>query len=341
MDSVEIISVLVAGFSVISAAMLFTTYAFLLQFPNKSWYSLVSGALLMAALGSIQCIHVLYFLGRLEPLDVAYYRVCLFVVPSMFFFFGRSIIMPREAFRPVLAVHLLPILLPYLLRLEIALPVLFMFGTGYSLWLGTLIYGLREQRRQFRFEFSFFMVLSAIAIFVLVLGFSIPYIDNAYFYHFYNNAIGLAFLIIVSALIAIPNLIADLSEAARVKYSASTLGDLDVEDCLAKLDALMRSSRIYEDENLTLSSLARELGISGHQLSELVNTRLGMGFSRYVRQQRVEAAKRLLLAAPDQSVLSIGIETGFRSQSNFYTAFKEITGVSPGDYRKSHTQQSS
>jgi AraC-like DNA-binding protein len=28
------------------------------------------------------------------------------------------------------------------------------------------------------------------------------------------------------------------------------------------------------------------------------------------------------------------MDTGFRSQSSFYAAFKEVTGQSPGDYRK-------
>jgi AraC-like DNA-binding protein len=58
-----------------------------------------------------------------------------------------------------------------------------------------------------------------------------------------------------------------------------------------------------------------------------------MGFSRYVRQRRVEAAKTLLLAAPSQSVLTVGMDTGFRSQSAFYAAFKDVTGQSPGEWR--------
>lgn len=75
--------------------------------------------------------------------------------------------------------------------------------------------------------------------------------------------------------------------------------------------------------------------MSSHQLSELINVHFGMGFSRYIREQRVKRAKALLASEPDASILSIGLETGFKSQSNFYAAFKESTGLSPGDYRKS------
>ena len=59
-----------------------------------------------------------------------------------------------------------------------------------------------------------------------------------------------------------------------------------------------------------------------------------MSFSRLVRQYRVDAAKAMLIAEPRASVLSVGLSVGFNSQSNFYVAFKEITGVVPGQFRK-------
>jgi AraC-like DNA-binding protein len=69
-------------------------------------------------------------------------------------------------------------------------------------------------------------------------------------------------------------------------------------------------------------------------LSELINTQFQMGFSRLVRQFRVEAAKKMLIDEPRASVLSVGLSVGFTSQSNFYVAFKEFTGVVPGQFRK-------
>jgi AraC-like DNA-binding protein len=330
----DLTNIAVAGFSVISAVLLFLTYALLIDVPGKSVHSVSSCGALLTALTAIQVAHLQYFHGGAEPFAAFYYRLALFVAPSTFYFFGRWAILPSEPFRPLQLLHLFPILLLFVVPLTIALPILFLFGAGYSLWLGYLVYGLREQRKQFRFEFFYFVVMSVLAVIVLGLGFALPYIDDVYFYVFYDHAIGLALAIMIAALVANPNLIGEMSEAARAKYGTSTLRDVDVDACLKKLDRLMSEAKAYQNENLSLSSLAAELGLSSHQLSELVNSRLGMGFSRYVRECRVNAAKALLIAAPGQSILSISMDTGFRSQSAFYAAFKEVTGQSPGDYRK-------
>ena len=332
----ETISILVAGFSVISAIVLFLAYALFMPFSGKTLFSQLACGVFVLALANLQFTHFQYFLGGDEPLASANYRFWIFVVPSMFYLFSRSVIQPGAPLHPLLLLHLAPVGLPFLLPLEIALPVLFLVGTAYSVWLANLIYGLRDRRRQFRFELSFFVVMSVIAVFVLILGFSIPYIDDRFFYFFYNNSIGLAFMLVIAGIVAIPGLLADLSEAARTKYAASTLSGIDVDSAIRKLHGLMTEDKVYQDEDLNLSSLAERLEISSHQLSELINSRVGVSFSQYIREQRVEAAKHLLLSDNRQSVLSISLDTGFRSQSSFYAAFKEVTGLSPGDYRKQH-----
>ena len=330
----DLANIAVAGFAAISGVLLLLAYALLINVPGKSIYSVASCAVMVMALSAIQIGHLLYFVGGPEPLQSFYYRLALFVVPSAFYSFGRWAILPGEPFRPAQLIHLLPIPLLFVLPLHIALPVLFLCGAGYSVWLGNLVYGLRSQRKQFRFEFLYFSVMSILAVIVLGLGFAIPYMDDAYFYYFYNNAVGIGVAIMLVALVGNPDLIGDLSEAARAKYGTSTLRDIDVEACLTKLNQLMTQEKAYQNESLSLASLASAVGISGHQLSELINTRLGVGFSRYVRECRVNAAKDLLMSAPGRSILSISMDTGFRSQSAFYAAFKEVTGQSPGDYRR-------
>lgn len=330
----DLANIAVAGFAAISAVLLLLAYALLIGVPGKSVYSVASCAVMVSALSAIQIGHLLYFVGGNEPLQSFCYRLALFVVPSAFYSFGRWAILPGEPFRPAQLVHLLPIPLLFVLPLNVALPILFLIGAGYSSWLGNLVYGLRNQRKQFRFEFLYFAIMSILAVIVLGLGFAIPYIDDVYFYYFYNNAIGVGVAIMLVALVGNPDLIGDLSEAARAKYGTSTLRDVDGDAYLTKLDQLMTEGKAYQNESLSLPSLASAVGLSGHQLSELINTRLGIGFSRYVRECRVNAAKTLLMSAPGRSILSISMDTGFRSQSAFYAAFKEVTGQSPGDYRR-------
>lgn len=333
----DLANIAIAGFAAISAVLLLLAYALLIDVPGKSIYSLGSCAALVAALTTIQIGHLVYFTGGSEPLEHFYYLLALFVAPPAFYCFGRWAILPTETFRPLQLLHFLPVPLLFLLPQKIALPVLFTFGAGYSLWLGNLVYGLRDRRKQFRFEFLYFTVMSVLAVIVLGLGFAIPYVDHDYFYYFYNHAVALGVGIMLVALVGNPNLIGDLNEAARVKYGASTLREVDVDACLAKLNQLMNDSKVYQSESLSLASLAEAVGLSSHQLSELINTRLGIGFSRYVRECRVNAAKALLISAPSRSILSISMDTGFRSQSAFYAAFKETTGQSPGDYRRSQS----
>jgi AraC-like DNA-binding protein len=336
----ETFSLAIAGFSIVTAALLWLTYVAFLKIPGTSAYSILSCTVLLGALVVLQLGHLLYFTGGPAPLDTVAYRIALFVAPTSFFFFGRWALLPDEPFRPLMWLHLLPIALLLIPRLDVSLPVLFAVGAGNALWLGRLVYGLRAQRKQFRFELFWFAVMTVFGVGVLVLGFAIPYIEHAWFYHFYCNAIGAAFAIMVVALIAHPDLIADLSEAARLRYGKSTLRDMDVDGLLARLATHMADPAVYRNESLTLGTVAADLGVSGHQLSELVNSRLGLSFPRYVREHRVAAAKAMLVAEPTASILAIGMDTGFKSPSTFYAAFKEVTGQSPGDYRKANAKAS-
>jgi AraC-like DNA-binding protein len=166
------------------------------------------------------------------------------------------------------------------------------------------------------------------------MGILVPYVDNNYFYYFYANSIALAFILIITSFIIFPELLNDIAAMATLSYASSTLKGMDIEGSLHRLNDLMMVEKLYQNEKLNLSMLADAMELTSHQLSELINVHFGKSFSRYIREQRIEEAKSLLASQPDSSILAISLETGFKSQSNFYAAFKEITGQSPGDYRK-------
>jgi len=232
--------------------------------------------------------------------------------------------------------HLVPICFITFIPKPILVPGALLLGAAYSIWFVKVVHGMRRHIHRYRFEQFFFAFFATLAVVVLMLGIALPYVDDAIFFLTYANFTGIAFVLIVASLIGFPEILNDISEAARLTYSASTLRDVNIDEKLRHLRRLMDKDRIFQNEDLSLSLLASEIGLSAHQLSELINTQFGHGYSRYVREQRVMAAKTLLLEDQESSVLSIGLSTGFRSQSNFYAAFREATGQSPGDFRR-HT----
>jgi AraC family transcriptional regulator len=86
-------------------------------------------------------------------------------------------------------------------------------------------------------------------------------------------------------------------------------------------------------ENLSLEELARLVDISPNYLIALFRESIGMTPHKYVVQQRVECARKLL-ARPGLSLLEIAHRCGFQDQSQFTTIFRRNFGVTPGQYRR-------
>jgi AraC-like DNA-binding protein len=216
----------------------------------------------------------------------------------------------------------------------LAIPATFAFGFGFAAHLAGLVHRLRGQRQWFRLEMATFAGHAAIALTILLLGAASPWLGVRVFVLAYASLVGAAFALAVYLLLRFPDLGSKAAEAVATAYAVSTLTRVDREQALARLKRLMDEERVYTDESLNLAGLARAVDLTPHQLSELINTQFGVGFSRWVRQHRVAAAQAMLLAEPEASVLSVGLSVGFTSQSNFYAAFREITGEVPGRYRR-------
>lgn len=120
-------------------------------------------------------------------------------------------------------------------------------------------------------------------------------------------------------------------------YSRSLLKGVDVDTLMVSLDAIMKSERLFLNEEITLKDVAIILDITHHQLSQLLNERLNMNFNTFVNTYRVEFAKELLLEKTEWTVLNIAYEAGFNSKSTFYDAFTKIAGITPLEFRKSKT----
>lgn len=126
-----------------------------------------------------------------------------------------------------------------------------------------------------------------------------------------------------------------VSEEEPEKYQHSTkLAGIDTAEILTKLNRVMDEKKLYMDYELSLARLSEKIGITPHQLSEILNARLGLNFRQYVNRFRIEAAKECLRLHPERTMMDVAFDCGFGSKSAFNTAFSQATGKSPTDWKR-------
>ncbi|WP_432722739.1 helix-turn-helix domain-containing protein [Jeongeupia wiesaeckerbachi] len=332
------LALLLIGYSVFCAVALALTHCHSDAFQEFR-QSRLMGLGLLVALSSLQLAHFAWLYLDLPLISSLPYRLTLFSVAPAFLLFSQPLLQRQTTPYWHWPLHALPALLALLLPAAQALPLAFIIGAAYLLWLGRTLHALRQARANFRREIGLLGGVFMIAIGVSVLGLLQSELPDKLFYSLYACAIGLAFLLVQIALSRRPQLPAEVAEVAQNTYVNTTLTHVDCDAVVARLTTLMTAERLYQTADLSLPSLAELLTLSPHQLSELLNSRIGIGFSRYLREQRVAAAKAMLLDEPSASVLSVGLSVGFTSQSNFYEAFRELEGMTPGQYRKLSNQK--
>lgn len=100
----------------------------------------------------------------------------------------------------------------------------------------------------------------------------------------------------------------------------------------------MEQDKWYKNPLLSSLDIATELNISEGYLSQTVNQELGKSIVQLLNEYRINESKELLQNEfyRKYSIEAIGLESGFKSKSVFYDAFKMSTGMSPGEFRKQH-----
>lgn len=116
--------------------------------------------------------------------------------------------------------------------------------------------------------------------------------------------------------------------AERVRRLRYRVGDAgDVFSACAK----------YVDENLyaplRVEDVAAALGYSRSYLSTRFRQQTGMTLTRYILQEKVFEAQRLLQFS-EESLRDIANTFGFSSQSHFQNVFKSVTGETPMAFRR-------
>lgn len=101
-----------------------------------------------------------------------------------------------------------------------------------------------------------------------------------------------------------------------------------------KIQDLMQTQKAFQDPELSLASVARELKTNPALISRTINQGFEQNFNDFVNRFRIGAVKELLDNGEHkkQTLLGIAFDCGFNSKATFNRAFKKDTGLSPKEW---------
>lgn len=133
------------------------------------------------------------------------------------------------------------------------------------------------------------------------------------------------------------NLPSKKTEQAR--YGENRLPDSLSQSLHEQVTDFMNKERPYFDNNLNLQLLAQNIGLSTHQLSQIINEREGKNFYQFINQYRIDAVCENIKQQPEKNVLDIAFECGFASKSSFNAVFKKLQQMTPTEYKRQFKNQ--
>ena len=118
--------------------------------------------------------------------------------------------------------------------------------------------------------------------------------------------------------------------------SPSSAAGVNIDEIVLLLRKSMEEDKIYLNPNLNLTMLALHTRIAQKTISAVLNQHLQKSFNEFVNYYRVEAFKAKLQQAETNNLTIAGVamECGFNSQATFQRTFKDLTGMSPSEFRK-------
>ena len=124
----------------------------------------------------------------------------------------------------------------------------------------------------------------------------------------------------------------EIEDAQIAKEEDSAL----LQEWKTKVATFMTEGKAFEDPELTLAQVARQLKTNPAIISKVINQGFQLNFNDFINNYRIEAVKEKLKAGElkTQTMLGIAFDCGFNSKATFNRAFKKATGVSPKEWKE-------
>jgi AraC-like DNA-binding protein len=101
---------------------------------------------------------------------------------------------------------------------------------------------------------------------------------------------------------------------------------------LERIRHYIQSSQCYLNQEVSLGGIAADMLVNRTYVSKAINAG-GMNFNALINEYRVRCAIRILSENRDIAIKELQWQSGFNSRKSFYNAFKNITGMSPTEFK--------
>lgn len=203
-------------------------------------------------------------------------------------------------------------------------------------WRADLVHG------RFRLRFVILITIGVIGLEMLVvenllaIRYELPFRPQA-FHTAWQFALALCLFFVYLQPRSIDWVVRQSKTSGIGSQTPESKGWIDWDRRKQDLDELLNSRQIFRDPELTVASLSSAMALPEYRLRQLINGELGYkNFKVFLNDHRIEAAAAELLN-PDKAhlpILTIALDSGFRSIAPFNKAFKERKGMTPSEFRR-------
>lgn len=127
-----------------------------------------------------------------------------------------------------------------------------------------------------------------------------------------------------------PPRVRSLRSIGKLDSTAPSFSVITIDGYYSSVNAIIDLNRTNKMPTIGVAS--EILGISTRTLQRRLSEE-GRNYGEMVIEQRYLAARELL-DQTDESIISIALELGYSSSTNFVRAFRHFTGITPMQYRK-------
>lgn len=272
---------------------------------------------------------------------------CFFIGPFLYFYI-KSILKPESNIKIEWKYHfvvlaliaiIIGFLYPFKTNVDFWRP--YFIKTIYYSWFGYILLTGYQLISTFKKLFINKTKITSVEIWMLSIFFGNIAVWYSYtfreFTSYITGALTFTFLLYLAVLFLIfNNKKRSVLFNKSKKYSDKKINEQKASNLIEKLNTLMIDGKLYQNSNLKSSEIAKKLGLTTHQFSQLLNDNLKKNFATFVNEYRIDCAKQKIISISNITLEEIGYECGFNSKSTFYTTFKKLVGKTPAQFKSAN-----